>query len=240
MKKKRRKRSTQKVSRYRRVVGRLSHSMLAVAVVAVGLSFGLASVGWAVDGKPLLAGRTNTATQATVLDKAGAGPALDLRVGTGTPALAVNTAELVDNLNADLLDGMEAAAFAEDGHKHSGADITSGTVGASFIDDAITRDSEVPSLVGDTFATQSALNEERAEREAADIVIGSHTKQAPGTPLVTSLSNSTGEKDGPLQTVARLQVNPPSNPPTSPMQAVKLDASLMLGDSYGPGAWVPL
>jgi hypothetical protein len=137
-------------------------------------------------------------------------------------------------INADLLDGKEAAAFAEDGHKHSGADITSGTVGESFIDDAITRDSEVPSLVGDSFATQSALNEERAEREAADIVIGSHTRMAPRTPLVTSLSNSTGENGGPRQTVARLQVTPPVNTPTSPMQAVKLDASVMLMDSMGP------
>lgn len=232
-KKRRRKRSPPKVSRYRRVVGRLSHSMLAVAVVTVGLSFGLASVGWAVDGKPLLAGRTNTETQAAVLQNNGAGSALDLRAGTGTPALAVNTAGLVDNLNADLLDGKEAAAFAEDGHKHSGADITSGTVGESFIDDAITRDSEVPSLVGDSFATQSALNEERAEREAADIVIGSHTKQT-RTALVTSLSNSTGEKGGPRQTVARLPLSLPGNTQQALQQAVKLDASLMLMDSMGP------
>jgi hypothetical protein len=130
MKKKRRRRSPPKVSRYRKVMGRLSHSMVALAVVTVGLTFGLASVGWAVNGKPLLAGNTNTATQPTVLDKAGAGPALDLRVGSG-PALAVNTTNLVTNLNADQLDGMGA----------------------------------------DSFATQSALNDERAAREAADTTL---------------------------------------------------------------------
>ena len=110
-KRRRRRRSPPKVSRYRRVVGRLPHSMVALAVVTVGLTFGLASVGWAVDGKPLLAGRTNTETQPTVLDKAGTGPALDLQVDNG-PALQVNTKAMVPNLNADLLDGQEADAFA--------------------------------------------------------------------------------------------------------------------------------
>jgi hypothetical protein len=119
MKKRRMKRSPPKVSSYRGVVGRLSHSMVAMAVVTVGLIFGLASVGWAVDGKPLLAGRPNTATQPTVLDKAGAGPALNLQVDSGA-ALAVNTEGLVTNLNADKLDGMGEEAFAKVGHKHSG------------------------------------------------------------------------------------------------------------------------
>jgi hypothetical protein len=42
MKKKRRKRSPQKASRYRRVVGRLSHSMLAMSVMTVGLLLAMA------------------------------------------------------------------------------------------------------------------------------------------------------------------------------------------------------
>jgi hypothetical protein len=171
-KRRRRRRSPQKVSRYRRVVGRLSHSMLALAVVTVGLTFGLASVGWAVNGKPLLAGNHNTETRPTVLENTGTGPALDLRIPSDSgPALAVNTDGLVTNLNADKLDGLGEDAFAKNGHKHSGADITSDTVGELFIDEAITRDSEVESLVGDSFATQSALNDKRAAREAADTTL---------------------------------------------------------------------
>src|SRR5215203_1730265 len=111
MKKRRMKRSPQKASRYRRVVGRLSHSMVALAVVTVGLIFGLTSVGWATNGKALLVGEINTATQKTVLDKAGAGPALELKVGSG-PALAVSTTDTVANLSAAMLDGKKAEHFA--------------------------------------------------------------------------------------------------------------------------------
>ena len=38
-------------------------------------------------------------------------PALELRVTAGTPPMAVNSTGVVDNLNADLLDGMEAASL---------------------------------------------------------------------------------------------------------------------------------
>ncbi len=45
------------------------------------------------------------------LTNQGAGPALDLKVEAGSPPLKVNSAEQVASLNADLLDGQEAAAF---------------------------------------------------------------------------------------------------------------------------------
>jgi hypothetical protein len=44
--------------------------------------------------------------------------ALELRVSAGTPPMKVNSTGLVTNLNADLLDGMQAAAFAVTGHDH--------------------------------------------------------------------------------------------------------------------------
>jgi hypothetical protein len=151
----------------------------------------------------------------------------------GTVSHAEQADSATSAANADTLDGKNASEFANAAHDHSGADITSGKVGEPFIDDAITRDSEVPSLVGDSFATQSALDEERSEREAADILVGSHTKQT-RTALVTSLSNSTGERGGPRQTVARLTLNLPGDTQQALQQAVMLNASLMVGDSMGP------
>jgi hypothetical protein len=46
-------------------------------------------------------------------------------------------------LDADLLDGQEAAAFASTSHLHSGGDITSGTVVEPRIDALMARDSEI-------------------------------------------------------------------------------------------------
>lgn len=46
---------------------------------------------------------------------------------TGTAPITVASTTLVSNLNADLLDGNEASAFATASHTHSTSDITSGT-----------------------------------------------------------------------------------------------------------------
>ncbi len=48
----------------------------------------------------------------------------------------------VDNLNCDLLDGEEAAAFADAVHVHAGEDITSGTVADARTASTLHRDSE--------------------------------------------------------------------------------------------------
>ena len=48
-------------------------------------------------------------------------------VAIGTPPLSVVSTDRVVNLNADLLDGLEAAAFALAAHTHAAADTTSGT-----------------------------------------------------------------------------------------------------------------
>jgi hypothetical protein len=50
-------------------------------------------------------------------------------------------------LDADLLDGQDAAAFAAAIHGHSGDEITSGTVAETVIDGAIARDAEIMTTV---------------------------------------------------------------------------------------------
>lgn len=98
MKKKRRKRSPPKVSRYRRVVGRLSHSMLAMSVMTVGLLLAMAPLVFAAPPsapKPVV--------NADTLD------GLD------------STAFLLDNdtaADAELLDGLDSLDFASSTHDH--------------------------------------------------------------------------------------------------------------------------
>ena len=78
------------------------------------------------NGDPLLLGEKNTARRVTkVTTRAGvvfksitAGvPAASFQVASGAP-IAVNSSVLVENLNSDQLDGMEAAAFAATDHRH--------------------------------------------------------------------------------------------------------------------------
>jgi len=49
--------------------------------------------------------------------------------------------------NADTVDGQHAAAFAPASHTHNGAAINAGKVGATFVDEALTRDSEVLTII---------------------------------------------------------------------------------------------
>lgn len=56
------------------------------------------------------------------------GRTLQSDVPIGTAPLVVASTTLVVNLNADLLDGESASAFADASHVHAGADITTGTV----------------------------------------------------------------------------------------------------------------
>jgi hypothetical protein len=99
-----------------------------VALLLIGL---VALPAGADRDDPLLAGRANgakgyntslystnpTATVTLVNNRGSGAPALDLQVKAG-PALAVNTKAWVANLNADLLDGRNAGAFATAGHDH--------------------------------------------------------------------------------------------------------------------------
>jgi hypothetical protein len=61
-------------------------------------------------------------------------------------------------LDADLLDGQDASAFAATGHDHDGSQITSGVVGEPYIDDALARDSEILPTVLDNDGAGSMLD----------------------------------------------------------------------------------
>lgn len=84
-----------------------------VGLVALVLTVsGLAA---AATGQPAILGRSNSSDKPTVLASTGNGPVLTLRAKAGQPALKVNSNKLVGKLNADLLDGKHASAFATAG-----------------------------------------------------------------------------------------------------------------------------
>jgi len=103
------------------------HFLSGLAGVMVGIVVMAAIPAVATNGDYMIVGEKNNAQRATkliskgglVLNVGKAGnPALTINVVGDTPPLQVNSSSLVANLNADLLDGMEAGAFAraEDVH----------------------------------------------------------------------------------------------------------------------------
>ncbi|MBA3415123.1 MAG: hypothetical protein H0U10_07880 [Chloroflexia bacterium] len=105
------------------LLGRAATYALGLLVLA-GLLLGPVSFGLAAVGDALKLGKANNNAETKItgivadlagpvlrLTNQGVGPALDLKVEAGNPPLKVNSAEPVVNLNADLLDGQEAAAF---------------------------------------------------------------------------------------------------------------------------------
>jgi len=99
-------------------------SALLGALVAVVVMAALPAV--AGNGDNLVLGEKNTARRTTkVTTKGGVllrntradTPAASFEVVSGAP-IAVNSSSLVSNLNADLLDGRDAATFADSGHHH--------------------------------------------------------------------------------------------------------------------------
>lgn len=86
------------------VRGRVVPVLLAVAVL-----LGAAHLGaYAATGKPMLLGKSNSASKTTTL-KAKNGPALKLRTKPTVPPLKVSSGAKVRKLNADLLDGLDAS-----------------------------------------------------------------------------------------------------------------------------------
>jgi hypothetical protein len=89
-------------------------------IVAVFMSAGIAS---GAIGDPITAGQKTTANKTTelegsppsgallVLDRNNNGPVLRLEPQPGQPPLAVTSNDKVNNLNADLVDGLTASAF---------------------------------------------------------------------------------------------------------------------------------
>ncbi len=82
---------------------------LPVLLAAVVLIGGANVAAYAVNGRPLLLGSSNTETRPAVVKNTGNGPALSLRSKAGAPSLAVSSKKKVKRLNADLLDGLDSS-----------------------------------------------------------------------------------------------------------------------------------
>ena len=83
-----------------------------LTALAVGIVL-LAALDWtaaAATGQHLVLGKWNQADQTTTIKNVGSGPALDIRAKG--PAFAVHNANRIKNLNADKLDGKDAADLA--------------------------------------------------------------------------------------------------------------------------------
>lgn len=78
-------------------------------------------------------------------------------LATGTAPFAITSTTLVANLNADLLDGQHASAFALAGHAHSAADITSGTLASARLSGSYTGVTAVGTLSSLSVSGASAL-----------------------------------------------------------------------------------
>jgi hypothetical protein len=82
-----------------------------VAVAAAVLVGGANLTAYAVNGHPLLIGKSNSETSTLTLVNNGKGPALRLKSGKTSAPLAVNTSKRVRSLNADQVDGKSAKAL---------------------------------------------------------------------------------------------------------------------------------
>ncbi len=83
--------------------------VMAVLLAAVVLIGGANLAAYAANGKPLLLGKSNVESKRSIIKNKGSGPALHLQTKAGQPPLAVNRTTKVKKLNADLLDGVDAA-----------------------------------------------------------------------------------------------------------------------------------
>jgi hypothetical protein len=80
--------------------------VLAGAALVVG---GLNVASYAANGHPLTLGGKNAESRTATLTNNGKGPALSLKSGARSPSLAVSSTRLVKHLDADQVDGQDAA-----------------------------------------------------------------------------------------------------------------------------------
>jgi hypothetical protein len=132
-------------------VGRATMLAVGLAVVlAAVLGVSTAALA-AMPGDPFRLGKINAINRMSTLvgsaagamlkvDNNGAGPALELHVGSTTDPnantvapMTVNSARKVDNLNADRLDGQDAGAFLGAGQKAADADKLDGKDSTAFL-----------------------------------------------------------------------------------------------------------
>jgi len=102
-------------------------------------------------------------------------------------------------LDADLLDGQNSTAFAAASHNHSGANITSGTVAEARIDAAITRDSEVMSIVTGADGAGSGLDADLLDGMDSSAFIGTSggtMESASANPVLKVTQSGTSPNQG--------------------------------------------
>ena len=90
-------------------------------------------------------------------------------------------------LDADLLDGNHASAFATASHNHSGGDITSGTVADARIASTLTRDTEVFGIVTANDGASSGL-----DADLLDGLNSSALARSGSNSDITSITRATG------------------------------------------------
>jgi hypothetical protein len=94
-------------------VGRATVFLVGLAVI-LALLFGVASTALGANGDFFKVGKTNLASAISTLKKSGAGPALNLEVGSGPP-LKLSSQARVAKLNADKIDGLDSTALVRKG-----------------------------------------------------------------------------------------------------------------------------
>jgi hypothetical protein len=87
----------------------LKNRVLPIVIGAAIVVGGANLTAYAANGHPLLLGHKNSESSTARLSNSGKGPALSLRSGKKSPSLAVSSSKLVRHLNADRVDGENAA-----------------------------------------------------------------------------------------------------------------------------------
>jgi hypothetical protein len=85
--------------------GRVAPVVAAAAVLVAGANV----ASYAANGHAFLLGKSNAESKTASLSNSGRGPALTLHSRSNSPALAVSNSKLVKKLNADKVDGKNAA-----------------------------------------------------------------------------------------------------------------------------------
>ncbi|HSF18162.1 MAG TPA: hypothetical protein VLK65_21690 [Vicinamibacteria bacterium] len=178
----------------------------------------------------------SAADQTFNVQNSGAG-AMTLQVD-GNKAFHAGNDGSGSGLDADLLDGSDSSAFAiashnhtgtyaPASHTHSGADITSGTVGQSFVDATIARDAEIMPTILANDGAGSTLD--------ADLLDGVHA---------SSFASANHSHNGPLTQVRRFQGWVGSQIPISEIaysfRGPTVDVSVATGQQIIGAAVVPL
>ena len=101
-------------------------AILAVGMIAVPTSAN------AANGGSWLLGRTNSESATTTVSNSAKSPALSLVTPSGVAPLKVNRTTRVDNLNADLLDGVSSGSFLRTTGKAADANLLDGLNSTSF------------------------------------------------------------------------------------------------------------